>query len=72
MRDCSMTNSGSWSKQARVLCELLDEAREEFDDAVRACDSKREQRSFDKMLEVAKMLDQIVRCDDEQIDDLLM
>lgn len=72
VREGAKGGFNNWSKQARVLCNLLDEAREEFDAAVRARDIAGEQRAFAEMLEIAKLLDEAMRCSDEEVDDLLM
>lgn len=72
MREFPKTAFSNWSKQARVLCELLDEAREEFDQAVQARDWDRERSAFNEIIEIARLLDDVLSCTDEQVDDLLM
>lgn len=72
VRDYPKPVWGRWSKHARVLCELLDEAREEFDQAVAARDTGRERQAFNEMLEIAKLLDEVLRCPDKEVDDLQM
>ncbi len=72
LSDCTKTGVSNWSHQARILCMLLDEAREEYDKAQSMEDAGLEQAAFAEIMQIATLLDDVIRSCDDELDELLM
>ncbi|MEM7747507.1 MAG: hypothetical protein AAF346_04585 [Pseudomonadota bacterium] len=72
LSECTKTGVSNWSHQARILCMLLDEAREEYDKAQSMEDVSLEQAAFAEIMQIATLLDDVIRCCDDELDELMM
>ncbi|MEM9356372.1 MAG: hypothetical protein AAGB04_09165 [Pseudomonadota bacterium] len=69
---CTKTGVSNWSHQARILCMLLDEAREEYDKAQSLKDDSLERAAFAEIMQIATLLDDVIRSCDGELDELLL
>lgn len=58
----SVSPSHDWSSRTKILCQQMDQARREYDEAIRAKNHNQVRSAYTRMMEIATQLDGEIGC----------